>query len=144
MPIKFISIVSALFILFLSHFVFAKTKSSALQETASIELSLNGDLSGQYSLSGPVNSVLESESSTPNSQCKISALVRKVLHKKSLSVELWPTLDCLVEEQKKTFKLHRIYVIVDKENQSHVIKSIDMKIQKIEFNFQSVSLKKSQ
>lgn len=143
MHIKFVSIVCGVFVLFSCHFVFAKTKSSALQETVSIDFTLTGDLAGQYSLSGPVNSVLESESSLASSQCKISALVRKVLHKNSISVEMWPKLDCLLEGQKKIFKLHRIYVIVDKENQSHVLKSIDMKIQKIEFNFQSVSLKKN-
>jgi hypothetical protein len=143
MPIKLINFLILVFVLISSPFVIAKTKPSPLQETASIEFSLSGDLKGQYSLSGPVNTELESESSTPNSQCKFSALVRKVLQKNSISIEMWPKLDCTLEGQKKIFKLHRIYVIVDKENQSHIIKSVDMKIQKIEFNFQSVSLKKN-
>lgn len=143
MPIKFVHIACVLIITILASFASAKTKSSPLQETVSIDFTLTGDLSGQYSLSGPVNTKLESESSAPNSQCKITALVRKVLQKKTISVELWPQLDCTLEGQNKSFKLHRIYVVVDKENQSHVIKSIDMKIQKIEFNFQSVSLKKN-
>lgn len=143
MPIMFFNFIIGLLVLISSLSVLAKPKPSTLQETVSIEFSLSGDLSGQYSLSGPVNSELESDSSTPNSQCKISALVRKVLQKNSISVEMWPKLDCTLEGQKRIFKLHRIYVVVDKENQSHVIKSVDMKIQKVEFNFQSVSLKKN-
>lgn len=123
--------------------VFAKNKIQTLQETVSIDFSLTGDLTGQYSLSGPINSELESESSSPDSKCKITALVRKVLQKKMLSVEMWPKLDCTIDGQQSLFKLHRIYIVVDKENQSHVVKAIDMKLQKIEFNFQSVSLKKS-
>jgi hypothetical protein len=143
MPIKFVKIVCFSFIIFVGHFVLANAKSSPLQESVSIDFTLSGDLTGQYSLSGPVNTKLESESSVENSQCKITALVRKVLQKKSISVEMWPELNCTIEGQNKIFKLHRIYVVVDKENQTHVIKSIDMKLQKIEFKFQTVSLKKN-
>ena len=123
--------------------IFAKNKPSVFQETVSIDFTLSGDLVEQYSLSGPVNTELESESTAPNSKCKITALVRKVLQNKMTSIELWPKLNCTIDGQKRLFKLHRIYVVIDKENQSHVVKAIDMKLQKIEFKFQTVSLTKN-
>ncbi|MGZ3691347.1 MAG: hypothetical protein ACXVAX_07580 [Pseudobdellovibrio sp.] len=99
-------------------------------------------MQGVYSLSGPVNSTVESTSDAPGSVCDLSALVRKIKLEGKIQLEMWPTFNCTVDGQKKQYKLHRIYLDLEKDQQKKTLNILDKKFQKVLLEFSDLSLQK--
>lgn len=130
--------------IFFNSVVSAKTANvKVLNENISILLKVSGDLTGEYSLAGPINTTLEADSDTSNSKCSVSVLFRKVKIKQKNSVEAWPTLICTIEGQKQTFKLNRSYLDVDLESQKVEVKYLSQDIKILTLEFRDLSLQKS-
>lgn len=116
----------------------------AATESLSVAVEVSGDIQGKYDLSGPIGKSLESEPADLASKCKFQGLFRKVIRPDSGvgdEVEVWITLNCMIEGQKNIFKLHRIYLDPKKEQQSYKFTRLSKNIQQIEVKFQDLSLK---
>lgn len=112
-----------------------------LHENISVVLTLSGDISGQYDLSGPLNQVIKSESSVAGG-CEANILFRKVKSKGKTVIEAWPLFNCTRDGQKKSFKLHRSYLDPDVEVQEIKVKSLDEKTHNVSMEFRDLSLQK--
>lgn len=128
---------------------FSNAKSSVvsvLNENISTTLKLSGDLTGEYSLGGPINSTVTAESDSPDSKCSVSVLFRKVKIKQKNSVEAWLSLICTFEEQariqKQTFKLSRSFLDPDLESQKVEVKYLSKTIKSVTLEFRDLNLQK--
>jgi hypothetical protein len=131
-----------IFLFSYSNTIYSKSRlNSKLLENVSVTLNVTGDISGVYDLSGSVNQTIAAESET-GSRCNISVLFRKVNVKEKTAVEVWPTFNCIREGQTNIYKLHRIFLDLDKEVQKVSIKELDKKVQNLVLDFRDLSLQK--
>lgn len=120
-----------------------RSAQSALIDSYSLTMIASGDISGEYSLSGLINSTTESVSDKENSNCSLAAYVRKVKNSNKIMLEIWPNFKCMIEGQEKELKLHKIYLDLDKTDQKKTITLPDKKIHKVTLEFKDLSLQKS-
>ena len=122
--------------------LFAKTVSAAsFQESVSLNMKITGDLQGTYSFSGPVNSVLSAQS-TEMSKCEATNLMRKTRVKAKDVFEVWVSLICTQEGQKKTYKLPRYFLDAGLPIRKFHVSPLDKNIRSLDVEFSGLSVQK--
>jgi hypothetical protein len=134
----------ALLLLPISTFTWSQISLAAsLKENVSVMLILSGDLTGQFDISGPLNQTLKTEAENENkNQCMVLTLFRKVKSNDRIVLEVWPTFECNLEGQKKTFKLHRSYLDLSKEQQKLTVRYLDQKVKNVGLEFRDLSIQR--
>jgi hypothetical protein len=112
-----------------------------MHENVSVLMTLTGDLTGQYDLSGPLNQTIKAESSISGG-CEANFLFRKVKSGGKTMLETWPAFSCPRDGQKISYKLHRSYLDPSMDVQKISVTSLDKKIKNVSIEFRDLSLQK--
>lgn len=110
-------------------------------ESISTRITLTGDISGTYELTGPIGVEVKGSPYDSKYPCEIFALFRKAQYRKKPAIETWLTLVCMFEGQKKTYKLHRIFVELNSSQKAHKLPILDKNIKNVRLEFDQFSLK---
>lgn len=132
-----------LFLIFLhSNFSEAKTKF-ALKESISVHMKLGGDLAGEYDMDGLLGSEIVAAADKPTAACGTKSYFRKVRYRSADALELWLTLDCTLEGQKRIYKPHRIFLDPKLSEQKIQLPMLAKNLKNVSLEFQNLSLVKS-
>ena len=121
----------------------AKEKNTNLAENVSTRVVFSGDFNGTFDLSGALGVELKGSPYDSNYPCEVSALFRKVMYRKKMSVETWFTFNCVFEGQKKIFKPHRVYIDLAHPEKSQKLPMLAKNIKNLQFSFSLFSVKLS-
>jgi hypothetical protein len=134
-----------LFLIFLvTSQTFAQKKLQFFVPTISIKMSLSGDMSNSYQVSGPLGSSLKGEPEKADGACENNSTFNQVIYRSKKSLQVWMTLKCSVSGQTFIFKPQRFFIDLQKPDQIVSLPAQSESFKKIEIQLSDIQIKDSQ
>ena len=118
------------------------TASAQAAETVAATVVVEGDLKGNYAFNGPLGSRLKAAATGEGAKCQeASAVFRRATYRKKPSLDVFMTLDCNFEGQKRHYKLVRIYLDLARTEHRTQHQALSEEIRTVHVIFRDLSLK---